>query len=470
MAEVKFIWTEEMVGARVGVYPPEEGNRAKACSERHWSPVESLPLERIREIQWERFQNLIRFAYERSAFYRRRWDEAGVRPEDIRTWDDIRHIPIVDKYDFGRDQAEHPPYGTAYTSPPNTQLKYWQTSGTTAKPRLWCETKEDWENGIFLYARSLYGHGVRPGWRAFFGFAYPPFIGFWLAHYAAEAMGCQMVPKGPVRTVAWLRLMENLAAEGVDSFLVATPTFALRHIEVAQQEGIDLRKLNIRIVSMAGEPGATIPSTKRYIEDAFGAKAHDILGCVECSGPILFTCAEQAELEEPSDHLNMDYFLVELVDPDTRQPVDGDTGAVVITALQRFGQPAIRFFLGDIMTIKYDRCACGRTLPLVTGGVKARSDDMIIVKGVNVYPSLVENSIHSIEGLGTEWRVKQRLTSATVLVEAEPGVPKERYPELAKRLQDDIKEKTTVTLDVEVLDPGTLPREEGKTKRIIREP
>ncbi len=268
MSQIKFLWTEENVGKRVGVYPPEEGDRTKPYSEKYWSEIETLPLERIREIQWQRFLNLINFAYKNSPFYYRKWREAKVEPKDIKAWEDIQKIPIVTKYDFQRDQEETPPYGTAFTSPPHTQLKYWQTSGTTAKPRLWTETKEDWENGVFLYSRALYAQGAKPGWRAFVAFSYPPFIAFWLGHSTAEAMGCQVVPKGPMPTQAWLRLIENLAQTNQDSFIMGTPTHMIRHVEVAEREGIDLSKLNIKILSMAGEPGPTNTGNKRYMEEA----------------------------------------------------------------------------------------------------------------------------------------------------------------------------------------------------------
>jgi phenylacetate-CoA ligase len=471
MGKIKFGWSEELVGKRHGVYPNEEGDRTKAHSEKHWSAIETLPRDRIKEIQWVKLQNLIRFAYENSPFYRKKWNEVGVKPKDIKSWDDIYRIPIVTKHDFGRDQEEHPPYGSAYTSPPSTQLKFWMTSGTTRKPRLWCETKEDWENGTYLYMRGLYAHGIRPGWRGFFGFSYPPFIAFWLAHHACEWIGCQVVPRGPIPTVTWLQMMQNLANEGVDSWTAGTPTYTMRMIEVAEQAKIDLKELNVKVLHMAGEPGASVPSTKKYLEEAWGAKAHDMLGSVEVSGPVLYSCAEQAENEQVSDHISEDYYIVELVDPKTLEPVEkGKPGLTVITALGRFGMPAIRFLQGDWLEISEERCRCGRSFILAKGAVKSRGDDMIIVKGVNIYPSLIEDSVRSIDGLSPEYRIKVTSTGkAIILVEPKSDVPQSEYDNLIKRLQEDIRSKTTVRMDISMEKPGSLPRDEVKSKRIIRE-
>lgn len=470
MGQVKYIWTEENVGKRIMPEIPEEGDRTKSYSEKHWSQVESLPKSHIQEIQWIKLENLLKFAYERSPFYKEKWDRIGIKPSDIRSLEDLPKLPIVTKYDFQKDQEEYPPYGTACTSPPNAQMKYWQTSGITAKPRLWAETKEDWEHGIELYIRCLWAHGIRPGWRGFYGFSFPPFIGFWLCYYSSEVLGCQNVPKGPIPTEAWLGLIKNLAGTA-PSFLCSTPTFAIRQLEAAKKLGIDCAELGIKILTLAGEPGAGIPSTRKFLEEGFGVKVHDILGSTENSGPILFSCDWQAEQEILSDHISADYFIVELLDPQTLEPVEkGKPGVNCVTSLARYGMPAIRFLLGDFLEIDEDhKCGCGRTLPVAMGGVKTRKDDMIIVKGVNIYPSLIEESVRSIPGLSKEYRLRKTKLGLTVIVEPEPGVPESQYAELIQRLQDDIRAKTTVRLDIELEKPGTLPREEAKTKRIIEE-
>jgi len=468
-AKVKYLWNEEMAGERLGLDIVEEGDRSRAASDDIWCGVETVPLARLKEIQLERLKFLLSFSYERSRFYRELWDSKKVRPSDVKSLKDLTKLPVVTKYDFEKDQAAHPPFGTAPTSPPNEHLKYWQTSGTTARPRIWMDTRQDWENGLLLYSRSLYGHGVRPGWRGFFAFGFPPFIGFWLCFAATEAMGCQVVPKGTLPTTAWLQLMKNIAGSA-DSFLCSTPTFAIRQMEAAKELGISPAALGMNILTLAAEPGACVPATNRLLSQGWNAKIHDILGATETSGPILFSCQKQAEMTQVSDHINIDYFIVELLDPDTLEPVpEGDPGVTCVTALGRYGMPAVRFLVGDYFHVnERPDCPCGRTLPLALGGAIGRADDVLFVKGIKLYPSLVETSVRSIPGLGVEYKIQKKDEQVAVLVEAEPSVPEKEYPELAQKLQQDIKLKAHVTLSVEVHPAGIFPRLETKTPRVIK--
>jgi phenylacetate-CoA ligase len=458
-----------MVGERLGLDIVEEGDRSRAASDDIWCGVETVPLARLKEIQLERLKFLLSFCYERSRFYRELWDSKKVKPSDIKSLEDLPKLPVVTKYDFEKDQAAHPPFGTAATSPPNQHLKYWQTSGTTARPRIWLDTRQDWENGMFLYTRSLYGHGVRPGWRGFFAFGFPPFIGFWLCFAATEAMGCQVVPKGTLPTAAWIQIMQRIAGTA-PSFLCSTPTFAIRQMEAAKELGISPAALGMNILTLAAEPGACVPATNRLLSQGWNAKIHDILGATETSGPILFSCQKQAEMTPVSDHINTDYFIVELIDPDSLEPVpEGEGGITCVTALGRYGMPAVRFLVGDYFRVnERPGCPCGRTLPLAMGGAVGRADDALFVKGIKLYPSLVETSVRSIPGLGVEYKLQKKDEQVSVLVEAEPGVPEKEYPELAQKLQQDIKLKATLTLPVEVHPPGTFPRLETKTPRIVK--
>ena len=209
--------------------------------------------------------------------------------------------------------------------------------------------------------------------------------------------------------------------------------------------------------------------------EGFGAEIHDHPGSTEHGGPIMFSCEHLARPDELSDHITADYWLVEILDTETLEPVEPDaegkkSGISCITALSRFGLPAIRMLLGDLLTvIENGKCSCGRTLPIVKGAIKSRADDVIIIKGVNIYPSLVENIIRGIDELFPEYRIiKTEKSGGIIQVEPIPEIPKDRYPGLAIKLQEEVKEKTTVTMEVELMEPGTLPREETKTKRVIK--
>lgn len=466
---IKFAWNEEYVGKRLLWYPSEEENRTKPYSEKIWSKVETLPSQRLMEIQWEKLRNVINLAYERAEFYRKKWDEAGVNPSSIKSWDDIPKIPIVTKEDFQKNQRDFSPFGNAFIIPPSYQMRFWQTTGTTDEPRIWCETKEDWENGSYNFMRCLYGMGIKPGWRAFIAFGYPPFMAFWHSHAGAEMLGCQVVPKGSLPTIPWLELTRRLGLTA-PSFLACTPTYAFRMTEMAQEKGMDLKELGIKILLLAGEPGGSVPATKKYLEEIWGAKIHDVMGSTETGGPIMATCSEQANLMEPSPHFVSDHYLLEILDPTTLQKARDEEGISCVTSLSnRSGMPAIRFLIGDwVKTDHSTKCPCGRSFPLIVGGVKSRFDDMIIIKGVNIYPSLIENSVRAIEGLTVEYRIKLGGTTPVVMVESKLKSSQERYRKLAKALEENLIRKTSLRFEVQLKDPGELPREEVKSKRIIK--
>ncbi|MDP9106004.1 MAG: AMP-binding protein [Candidatus Eremiobacteraeota bacterium] len=462
---VRFAWNDDAARPRVAFYPPEEGDRTRAQSPTHWSPVESLPRERIEAMQLEKLRALLHYAETNSPFYAARWKEAGIRAAGVDDLGALRRFPIVTKEDFERDQLAQPPFGTVPTTPPGEQMKLWHTSGTAGPARLWTETKEDWENGMYLYARSLFAHGIRPGWRGFFAFGYPPFIGFWLAHYAAEMMGCQVVPKGTLPTEAWLRTLQRLSGSA-PAFLCSTPTYAQRQLEAGAQNGIDAASLGLDVLTLAGEPGACVPATKAALERGWHAVVHDIMGSTETSGPLLFTCEEQARLREPSCHANVDYFVLEVLDPATYEPRrDGEQGVLCVTALARTGMPAVRFLLNDYVRLEWSACACGRTLPLVKGGIATRADDMLIVRGVNLYPALIENVVRGFESLAAEY-VIERGASVRISLEALSNVDPAGYPALAQQVQRAVAAATSLTLPVDVHAPGSLARAETKSKHV----
>ncbi|HLH22338.1 MAG TPA: AMP-binding protein [Chloroflexota bacterium] len=470
MTDVRFHWTSPgMVPARHAVYPPEEGDRTEAWSDRLWSAVEALPLERLRAIQLAKLQRVVAFAWERSPFYRRLWEQHGVAPAAIQALDDVRRLPVVRKEDFEASQQARPLFGDIPTAPPGspTFMKFWSTSGSTGQPRLWLATKEDHENDMYLFLRAFYAYGVRPGMRGYFGFAYPPFEAFWKAHYAAEAMGCQVIPKGPLPTAVILRNLTRWHAD----FMVCTPTFALRQAEVARQEGIDLRAIGIKIIVVAGEPGGSLPGTKALIEELWGgARVCDAFGMTEISGPVLFTCDSQATRPAPLAHMGLDYTLFEIVDPDTLEPVAaGQEGGLIVTSLFRLGMPVVRMFTNDLVEVTAERCDCGRSFPLVRGGVRGRLDDVIFYKGIKVSPAAAEVAVRAVPGLGLEFRLELRGEALTLTAEALDAADPAGFPALAAALQQEFTRLTTLRIPATIVPAGTLARAEMKSRRVVRQ-
>ncbi|MCZ6624656.1 MAG: AMP-binding protein [Deltaproteobacteria bacterium] len=468
MTEVRFHWTSPgMLRQRYAVYPPEEGDRTRPFSEKVWSRVETLPMERLREIQLEKIKAVVAFAWERSPFYKTLWQAYGVSPESLKFLEDIQRLPVVRKEDFEASQVKSPLFGDLATFPVDSgqYMKFWSTSGTTGRPRLWLVTREDHENDLYVAIRSLYAYGIRPGWRGYFGFAYPPFEGLWKIHYAAEAMGCHIIPKGPFPTAAMLR---NLLTWKAD-FMVCTPTFAIRQGEVAEQEGIDLRQIGINVIVLAGEPGACLPETKGLIEEMWGAVVHEAMGMTEVGGPILYTCEAQAAKPYPSTHMTLDYCFFEVLDPEGMTPVGpGEEGVMVLTSLFRLGMPVVRMITNDIVQTSEEACTCGRSFPLVKGGVRGRTDDVIFIKGVKFYPAVAEAAVRSVKGLGHEFYIEYEHGNLSLVAEAAKEVDERQYPDLALALQKECQRLTTLTLPVRMVPAGSLPRAEMKSRRLRR--
>jgi len=474
MSPVSYFWPEEVMGKRLGPEIEEEGDRTRPYSEQFWSVVETLSMDKIKEIQWKRLEFLLKFAYENSLFYRKKWDEAGVKPSDIKGLEDLPKLPIITKADCAKDREENPPFGTIATTSPDMQLKFYQTSGTTGKPQIWTITRQEWENCMEISIRGVYANGVRKGWRGFYFFSFVPFPAFWGLWGSCEFLGCQNVPKGVLPMAPWLELMKSLAGLS-PSFLAATPTGAIRQMEAARQMGIDPKGLKINLVIVSGEPGYGIPATNRLIREGWNAGIVDMPGSTEAFGPFMYSCPHLSSQEEPSDHLVSDYWIFEILDPKTLQPVEADssgvrTGVSCVTALTKYGMPAIRFLLNDYLAVQEGiKCQCGRTLPIVLGGIKSRADDMMIIKGVNIYPAVIEECVRSVRGLYPEYRIKRTIEGAIIQVEPEKDVPRSEYDNLSKQLQIFLKNKTLVTFPIELLEPGTLPRVEVKTKRVVDE-
>lgn len=426
--------------------------------------MERLPQEALRVLQVRKFKKILGWAFERSKFHRRLYQQAGLEPGDIKTFEDVARVPKVDKAMMQDIQRKEPfPYGEALCVPLEEVTEFHQTSGTTGTPIYQPDTWQDWEWWSEAWATLLYAQGYRRTDRIFIPFGYNIFVAFWAGHYAAEKMGCEVIPGGVLDTRARLLKIQELKA----SAMMATPTYVLAMADTARNQlGIDpVRDLTIRKITCAGEPGASIPSTKKLMEEAWGAKVFDHAGATEV-GAWGFEC-----LEQPGGiHVNEALFMVHLEDLVTGELIEesGRKGKIVISALDRMAQPCIRFDSKDVAQWADHPCSCGRTFRIFKGGIIGRADDITKIKGVLVAPSSIEEVVRSIDGLGHEFEVvvtrKGDLDDITLKIELRPEQEKNRRMILGQ-LQDQLRIKTNLGYHIEVLPYNSLPRYEVKANR-----
>jgi phenylacetate-CoA ligase len=433
-------------------------------SREYWNPVvETLPLERLQVLQLEKFKRIFQWAYDRSRFHRSLYDAAGITPSDIRSLEDVRKVPRVEKSMMRDIQGKEPfPYGDALCVSLSEVTEYRQTSGTTGQPVYQPDTWQDWEWWAECWAYLLWAQGYRPRDRVFIPFGYNVFVAFWAGHYGAEKIGCEVVPGGVLDTKARILKIQELRP----SAMMGTPTYMLGMADTAKNRmGIDPAQLTIDKITCAGEPGASIPSTKRRIESAWGAKVFDHAGATEI-GAWSYECADQPG----GIHVNEALFLVELEDVDTGEIITepGRRGKLIITALDRQTQPCIRFDSKDVSEWAGDPCTCGRAFRLLKGGVIGRADDITKVKGVALAPSAIEEVVRRIDGLADEYEVvveKEGDTEQiTLKVEMLPEAQGARES-VEAHLVDQLRLITNLRYTLEFHEYRSLPRYEVKAKR-----
>jgi len=429
----------------------------------YWNPVmETLPHEKLQKLQLKKFQKIVKWAYDNSRFHHSLYKNAGIEPGDIKTFDDIKKVPKVEKAMMRDIQAKDPyPYGDMLCVPLEQVTTYRQTSGTTGQPVYQADSLQDWDWWAESWAYCLYGQGYRKTDRVFLPFGYNVFVAFWAAHYAAEKLGCEVVPGGVLNTEQRILKMQELRATA----FMATPTYVLGMADIARNKlGIDPRELNIKRITVAGEPGAGIPGTRKRMEDAWDAKVYDQVGATEI-GAWGNECAYQSGL-----HVNEAFFLVEIEDIDTGITINepGRKGKMVITALDRMAQPCIRFDAKDIIEWNSEPCECGRTFRLLKGGIQGRADDITKVKGVLLAPTAIEEVVRSIPELTYEYEVtvtkRGDIDDISLKVELKPGqeVNKES---IHQKLVDQLRMKTNLGYNIEYCEAGSLPRWDVKARR-----
>lgn len=421
----------------------------------------------IESIQLERLRSLIDAIGETNAFHAPRLRAAGVDGsiESIDSF--IERMPLTTKDELARDQLDHPPYGSNLTFPIDAYARLHQTSSTTGRlPIRWVDRAEDWDWMTDGWIEILEAAGVSSRDRVFVAFSFGPFIGFWLAFDAAARMGCLTIPGGAMNSVTRLRVM---LAHGA-TVLCATPTYAIRLGEVARAEGIDLASAALRSLIVAGEPGGVPPVVRGRIESLWPtARVYDHYGMTEV-GPVTYQCAERTD----AVHLRDDAYLAEVIEPATGAAwtPDADTpGELVLTTLGRVGSPLLRYRTGDLVRpLPRSRCACGRTTLQLEGGIIGRADDMICVRGVNLYPIVVDQIVRGIDGVA-EYRVdideSGGMAELTLIVEPEPDIAADaaRSESLCAQLVQAFRATYNLRVPVATADPGTLPRFELKSRR-----
>lgn len=434
-------------------------------SEQHyWNPVlETLPLERMRALQLKKFKSIFQWAYDHSRFHRALYDKAGITPRDINSFEDIRHVPKVEKSMMRGIQCKDPfPYGDALCVPLEEVSNFRQTSGTTGQPVYQADTWQDWEWWAECWSFILWAQGYRPIDRVFIPFGYNIFVAFWAGHYAAEKIGCEVVPGGVLDTQARILKIKELRPTA----MMGTPTYMLAMADTARNKmGLAPEELGIKRITCAGEPGASVPSTKRRMEEAWNAKVFDHAGATEI-GAWSFECSHQPG----GMHVNEGMFLVEIEDIDTGEIIEepGRRGKMVITALDRMAMPCVRFDSKDVIEWDPNPCPCGRSFRLIKGGVLGRADDITKVKGVLLAPVAIEEVVRGVKGLSDEYEVVVDKVGDTerinLKVELLPG--NENDAERIKaELKDQLRLKTNLAYGIEFHEYGKLPRYEVKARR-----
>jgi phenylacetate-CoA ligase len=390
----------------------------------------------------------------RNAFYARKLGES---PPKLESLADLAALPFTTKQELLDDQAANPPYGTNLTYPLGCYFRLHQTSGTSGRPLRWLDTPESWQWFMECWRQKYDMIGLRPEDRLFFPFSFGPFIGFWAAFEAACKRGNFCVPGGGMSSAARLRFLLDHNA----TIICCTPTYGLRLLDVAKQDGLDLASSAVRALIVAGEPGGSIPAVRKRLEEGWGARVFDHTGMTEI-GSLGMECVENSG----GVHMLETECIPEVIDPGSGKAVSpGTEGELVLTNLGRWGSPLIRYRTGDRVIADPAPCPCGRPFMRLKGGILGRTDDMIFVRGNNVYPSAIEDVLRRFPEI-EEFRIEVDETAA--LAELRLVIEAKGPASLVDRVRDAIKNAFQFRPDVNLAPPGTLPRSEMKSQRLVR--
>jgi phenylacetate-CoA ligase len=422
--------------------------------------VETASRDEMAMVQFQKLETLLKKVFASNRFYQNKFANQGIALSEIQSIDDLQKLPFTTKKEFEEDQERHPPFGTNMTEPIENYVQYHQTSGTTGRPLKFLDTQESWEWRGRVACYILKGAGVKKGDRILFPFNFGPYTAFWIMYQGAYQLGNLIIPTGGWNSLQRLQCILETRA----TVMPTTPSYAMILANTAIERQIDIANSSVRILMLSGEPGALIPGIKEKLERLWNAQCFDYIGLTEV-GTWGFQCTE----EQNGVHIIESEFIAEIVDPKTGIPVqEGEVGELVITNLGRSCTPAIRYRTGDLVKVKERECPCGRTFKMLEGGVLGRKDEMIIIRGVNVFPNFLANVVESYIQPGDDYLVelykKRGIDEIAIKLEIKDGGRKEV---IQRTIQDEIKGKLNLRVEVEVVPIGTLPKFTFKAKHFI---
>jgi len=430
-------------------------------TEMYWNEkIETMPLKELRKHQLKKLRNLVKYCYDNTRFYREKFDRVGLRPEDIKTLDDLEKIPFTTKEDL-RDNY---PFGMVAVDLRDL-VEVHASSGTTGNPTIGAYTQNDIEVWQELMARSIYTTGGRKEDVIHIAYGYGLFTGGLGFHYGAQKIGMAIIPASGGMTKRQIKLMKDLGA----TILCCTPSFAVYLAETMIKEGVDPKKdLKLKSGLFGAEPWSE--KIRERIEEELGIEAYDVYGLTELCGPgVSIECSEHNGL-----HIWNDHFLVETINPETGETLSpGEEGELVFTTLTKTGLPLLRYRTRDISVLETEKCTCGRTHSRMMR-VRGRSDDMLIVRGVNVFPSQIEYIVMSFPELASQYQIILDRPGALDVLTVKVELTEEAYKnkrldltEFKKRIEEEIRNITGIRADIKIVKPGEIPRTDGKAKRVL---
>lgn len=420
--------------------------------------IETASREELNRLQSERLVNTVRRVYERVPLYRQRMDEAGVKPEDIHGIEDLRKLPFTSKQNL-RDTY---PYGM-FAVPMEEVVRLHASSGTTGKQIVVGYTEKDLDSWAEICARQLVAVGATKKDKVHVSYGYGLFTGGLGLHGGSEKLGCVTIPVSSGNTARQLTILQDFQSD----ILACTPSYAMYLGEYAEKAGVDTKELPLRAGIFGAEPWTE--EMRRNIEKSLNIKAYDIYGLTEIMGPgVAFECEAQTGM-----HVNEDHFIIEILDPATGEPVkDGEKGEIVFSCITKEAFPLLRFRTKDIGTITHEKCSCGRTFVRMSKPM-GRTDDMLIIRGVNVFPSQIETVLLQMDQ-SPNYRIVVDRKGALDTLEVQVELSEEKFSDTVSeitKVEKDITEKLKsllgIAAKVTLVAPGTIERSEGKAKRVV---